>query len=325
METVRWEDEKVVMIDQSKLPNKLEYLELTDYKEVADVIKNMKVRGAPAIGVSAAFGLLLAAKNGSFNRLKNAADELKKTRPTAVNLFWAIDEVMEAAKNSDDWEEAVREKAFEIFREDREVNRKIGDEGARVLESGDSVLTHCNAGALATSGEYGTALGVIKRAVEKGIDIDVYCTETRPVLQGARLTAYELVNDVGVDATLIADNAVGITIKDLDKVVVGADRVVKDGIANKIGTYNIAVLANRHDVDFYVAAPYSTFDDEKTIDEIEIEERDQDEIKEICGCKIAPDEIRAFNPAFDTTPAELIQGVITEKGIVELPKERFQK
>lgn len=324
METVRYEDGKVVMIDQTELPNRLEYLELTNYKEVADAIRELKVRGAPAIGVSAAFGLLLAAENGSFSRLREAAQELKKTRPTAVNLFWAIDEVMEAANESDDWETAVRNRAMEIFREDRRINEEIGKNGSEVIEDGDSVLTHCNAGSLATSGKYGTALGVIKKTVERGKDISVFCTETRPVLQGARLTAYELINDVGVDATLIVDSAVGAIMPELDKVVVGADRVVRDGVANKIGTYNIAVLADRHNVDFYVAAPYSTFDKEKTIGEIEIEERNQEEIKQICGCKIAPDEIRAHNPAFDITPAELVKGVITEKEIIELPITRFE-
>lgn len=321
METVRYEEGKVVMIDQTKLPNELDYLELTDYKEVADAIKNMRVRGAPAIGVSAAFGLLLVANNGSFSDLEEAAEELKKTRPTAVNLFWAIDEVMKAANRSDDWEEAVREKALEIFKEDREINEKISENGSKILENGDFVLTHCNAGALATSGGYGTALGVIKRAVEGNKELNVFCTETRPVLQGARLTAYELVNDIGVDATLIADNAVGLVMKKLDKIIVGADRVVRDGIANKIGTYNIAVLADQHDVDFFVAAPYSSFDSEKTIDEIEIEERDEKEIKQICNCQIAPENIKAYNPAFDTTPAKLIEGVITERGIIDLPKE----
>ncbi len=319
METVRYEDGKVVMIDQTKLPNELSYLELENYKEVIEAIKEMKVRGAPAIGVSAAFGLLLASEDGDYEKLKKAAKELKETRPTAVNLFWAIEEVMESAKKQGDWKRAVERKAKQIFREDRKTNKKIGEYGADLLEEGDVVLTHCNAGALATSGEYGTALGVIKRAVEKNTELRVFCTETRPVLQGARLTAYELVEDIGVDATLISDNAIGTVMEELDKVVVGADRVVRDGVANKIGTYNIAVLANRHDVDFYVAAPYSTFDDKKTIDEIDIEERSEDEIKEICGCRIAPKNIKAYNPAFDTTPAELIDGVITEKGIVKLP------
>lgn len=324
MDTVKYENERVVMIDQTKLPNELDYLELEDYKEVADAIRDLKVRGAPAIGVTAAFGLLLAAENGDFDDLEEAAEEMKKTRPTAVNLFWAIDEVMNAANNSSNWRNSVKKKAEEIFREDRRINKEISKNGANLIDEGESILTHCNAGALATSGQYGTALGVIKRAVEEDKDISVYCTETRPVLQGARLTAYELINDVGADATLIADNAVGTLMKkELDKVVVGADRVVQDGVANKIGTYNIAVLAKEHDVDFYVAAPYSTFDKEKTIDEIQIEERDEKELKEIAGTKIAPDEIKAYNPAFDTTPAELIKGVITEKGIIELPKRGF--
>ncbi|OUJ19255.1 Methylthioribose-1-phosphate isomerase MtnA, eIF-2B-like [Methanonatronarchaeum thermophilum] len=318
MDTVRFEDDKVLMIDQTKLPNELEYLELESVEEVAIAIEELKVRGAPAIGVSAAFGLLLASKEGDLEVLEEAADRLRRTRPTAVNLFWAIDRVMDVVDRSGDWQKAVEKEAKSIFMEDREINKRMGDNGADLLDDGDTVLTHCNAGALATSGMYGTALGVIKRAVERDIDIDVVCTETRPVLQGARLTSYELTMDIGVDTTLIVDSAVGALMPKIDKVVVGADRVARDGVANKIGTYNIAVLADRHGVEFYVAAPKSTFDEELTIDEIEIEERSETEIKQICGCQIAPNKVKAYNQAFDLTPAELIDGVITEDGVTEL-------
>jgi len=318
METVRYEDGKVIMVDQTKLPTKLEYIELETYEEVAESIKNLKVRGAPAIGVSAAFGLLLASRKGNFNILKKAAEDLKETRPTAVNLFWAIEEVMSAARQADDWQDAVEKKAKNIFTEDRNTNYKLSEVGSKILGNGDSVLTHCNAGSLATSGGYGTALGVIKRAVEKGKELHVYCTETRPVMQGARLTSFELVEDIEVDATLIVDSAVGTIMEELDKVIVGADRVVSDGVANKIGTYNIAVLANKHNVDFYVAAPKSTFDMDLNTNEIEIEERSEDEVKKIKNQRIAPEDIKAYNPAFDITPSSLIKGIITEDEIVEL-------
>ncbi|WGI17582.1 S-methyl-5-thioribose-1-phosphate isomerase [Methanonatronarchaeum sp. AMET-Sl] len=320
MDTVSFKDGKVLMIDQTELPNELVFLELENYREVARAIEELKVRGAPAIGVSAAFGLMLASQKGDKKVLEKAAGRLRQTRPTAVNLFWAIDRVLEAAKSSDNWQKAVEEEVQAIYREDREINKKIGDNGANLLSDGDTVLTHCNAGALATSGRYGTALGVIKRAVERDIDIDVVCTETRPVLQGARLTAYELVEDIGVDTTLIVDSAIGALMPEIDKVVVGADRVVQDGVANKIGTYNIAALAERHGTEFYVAAPKSTFDLDITIDEIEIEERNEKEIKEICGCQIAPKKVKAYNQAFDLTPSELIDGVITEKGIEKLDR-----
>lgn len=321
MDTVRLKDDKVLMIDQTKLPNEHEVLELESYEEVARAIEDMKVRGAPAIGVSAAFALYLASLKGDRDTLDKAAERLKNTRPTAYNLFWAVNRVLDAASldsSQDSWREAVEKEARAIYREDREINRKMGDNGADLLCDGDTVLTHCNAGALATSGAYGTALGVIKRAVERDIDINVICTETRPVLQGSRLTSYELTHDIGVDTTLIVDSAVGTVMPRVDKVVVGADRVALDGVANKIGTYNIAVLADRHDTDFYVAAPKSTFDQDLNIDEIEIEERSQTEVKEVCGCRLAPEKVRAYNPAFDVTPGELIDGVITEEGVIHL-------
>ncbi|OKY77663.1 MAG: Methylthioribose-1-phosphate isomerase MtnA, eIF-2B-like [Candidatus Methanohalarchaeum thermophilum] len=321
METVRFEKDKLIIIDQTKLPSKKEFIELETYKDVVKAIKNMKVRGAPAIGVTAAFGLVLASKNGDFSYLKKAARELKQTRPTAVNLFWAINEVLDHAKKLDEWEKAVRERAIEIFKNDRKINEKISENGSEVISDGDSVLTHCNAGALATSGIYGTALGVIKRAKEKEKEITVYCTETRPVLQGARLTAYELIEDIEVNTRLIVDNAVGSVMPDLDKVVVGADRVLKDGVANKIGTYQIATLADRHDVDFYVAAPKSTFDLDKSKKDLDIEIRDEKEIKEICGCMITPKNVKAHNPAFDVTPLELIDGIINEEKIINPEKE----
>ena len=332
-----FDDERRVFVwlDTRLLPWEEVYRSTTDYRRVAKAIKDMEIRGAPAIGVAAAYGLALAAlysRAGSVDGLLadigRAKELLASTRPTAYNLFWALDRVMrravEAAReaNSVDYvREAVLREAHSIYIEDIKQNMAIGRYGADLIEDGDTVLTHCNAGALATAG-YGTALGVIRAAVEQGKRIRVIATETRPLLQGARLTVWELLKE-GIDVTLITDNMVGYVMSKgmVDKVVVGADRITLDGyVANKIGTYMIAMAANRHGVPFYVAAPTSTFDPSLRGPGIPIEERDPSEVYTILGrLRIAPEGVKAYNPAFDVTPPELVTAIITEKGVVTPP------
>ncbi len=289
----------------------------------------MKVRGAPLIGVVAAFGLALAAlrsgargAEGFLSDMEEAAGLLRSTRPTAVNLFWAIDRVLgavrEAAGRGASVEELKRvavEEALRIAEEDVELNRRIGQHGEKLVPDGATVLTHCNAGALATAG-YGTALGVIRAAVEAGKKVRVIATETRPLLQGARLTAYELLKD-GIPVTLITDNMVGFVMSKgmVDLVVVGADRIVRDGVFNKIGTYTIAVLAKEHGVPFYVAAPSSTLDLARASNEVVIEERPPEEVTHIGTVRIAPEGVGVLNPAFDFTPMRYVTAIITEDGV----------
>lgn len=334
--TVEWKENSVVLIDQTKLPNKLVRIKCIDYHQVADAIKKLVVRGAPAIGVSAALGLALAAqksKAGTLSELMAELDaafkELRATRPTAVNLFWALERVMGKAKKGKTVtgvKSAVLSEAQKMWEEDVKANRQMGSNGAQLFSDGDVVLTHCNAGSLATVA-YGTALGVIRAARENGKRLSVIATETRPVMQGARLTAFELQHD-GVDVSLIPDTAVGHMMSRgaIKRVIVGADRVLRTGhVFNKIGTYQVAILANRHKVPFYVAAPLSTFDFESSPEDVIIEERSVDEVVKVGKKRVAPKGVRIFNPAFDMTPPELISGIITERGVLKPPFEKNLK
>jgi methylthioribose-1-phosphate isomerase len=336
IKTVEWTGEGVRMLDQRLLPTEEKYLMLRSYEEVADAIKQMVVRGAPAIGVSAAMGLALGAKQSVGTSIADLeydfdyiCDVMSRTRPTAVNLFWAIERMRacfrRAKTETTDVEEAKQRLVVEaqtIFKEDIEANRKLGRFGAELIPDGATVLTHCNAGALATAGDYGTALGVIRGARDAGKRVAVIADETRPFLQGARLTAWELAKDE-IPVTLITDNMAGHVMKQgkVDAVVVGADRIAANGdTANKIGTYMVAVLAKQHDIPFYVAAPISTLDlTLKTGDEIPIEERDAREVTHLREHQLAPDGIQVHNPAFDVTPNELIAAIITDKGVARQP------
>jgi methylthioribose-1-phosphate isomerase len=327
MRTIEWKDGIVELIDQTKLPNETVLVKITDYKSMASAIKEMKLRGAPLIGVAAAYGLALTAFHSKaetreelIKELEESAAVLRKTRPTAVNLFWAIDRVMKKARETlgtkKTLAESVIAEANTMADEDVKTNRRMGKHGAELLDDGDTVLTHCNAGSLATV-DYGTALGVIRAAIEEGKNIKVISCETRPRLQGAKLTCYELMRD-GIPVTLISDTMVGyVMLKGMvDKVVVGADRIVRDAVLNKIGTYNVAVLAFEHDIPFYVAAPMSTMDQSSSSDDAIVEERNPKEITNV-GCeRIAPEEVKVFNPAFDITPLEYVDAVITEEGIL---------
>lgn len=334
--TVAWKDNSVVFIDQTKLPNKLVYVTCKNYNEVADVIRRLVVRGAPAIGVSAGFGLALAAQQSKAKTLPELMRDLdiafkvfQATRPTAVNLFWALQRVMGKGKLAKTIEEAksvVLNEALKMAQEDIETNRKIGAHGLKILRDGDMVLTHCNAGSLATVA-YGTALGVIRAARDSGKRLSVIATETRPVMQGSRLTAFELLHD-GIDVSLITDTAVGhmMAIGAVNHVIVGADRVLRTGhVFNKIGTYQVAILANKHNVPFYVAAPLSTFDFESSPADVIIEDRSVDEVVKVGKRRVAPKGVRVFNPAFDMTPPELITGIITEKGVLNPPFDKNLK
>lgn len=334
--TVEWKDDAVVMIDQTKLPNRLVHVKCTDYKQVADAIRRLVVRGAPAIGVTAALGLALAARQSKAETiselrtdLDSAFQVLRATRPTAVNLFWALERVMVKAKRAktvEDARNAVLSEAKKMWEEDIRANRQMGSFGASLFRDGDVVLTHCNAGSLATVA-YGTALGVIRAAREQGKRLSVIATETRPVMQGSRLTAFELQHD-GVDVSLIPDTAVGHMMAKgaIKRIVVGADRVLRTGhVFNKIGTYQVATLAKRHKIPFYVAAPLSTFDFESSPEDVVIEERSVDEVIKVGKKRVAPTGVRIFNPAFDMTPPELITGIITEKGVLTPPFEKSLK
>lgn len=334
--TVSWNNNSVVLIDQTKLPNKLVYTKCKNYKEISEAIKKLVVRGAPAIGVTAAFGLALAAIHSRAKTLAELRDdldiafrELFQTRPTAINLFWALERVMGKVKRAKNLEEAKRaavEEALRMSEEDITNNMQMGVNGAMLFKDGDAVLTHCNAGSLATVA-YGTALGVIRAAKESGKRLSVIATETRPVMQGARLTAFELQHD-GIDVSLIPDTAVGLMMARgaIKRVIVGADRVLRTGhVFNKIGTYQVAVLAKKHNIPFYVAAPLSTFDFESNPEDVIIEERSMDEVVKIGKKRIAPKGVRIFNPAFDMTPPALITNIITERGILKPPFERNLK
>ena len=336
LKTIEWKDNSVIMIDQTKLPNELLFVTYTDYKQVANAIKTLVVRGAPAIGVSGAFGLALATlqsnastKEEMINDLNSAKNILFETRPTAVNLAWGLEKIMEVARSCKDPEEikkTVVETAKQMADQDVKINMTMGKHGSKLFDDNDTVLTHCNAGALATVG-YGTALGVIRASKESGKNIKVIATETRPVQQGSRLTAFELKHD-GIDVTLIPDTAVGYTLANnlVNKIIVGADRILKTGhVFNKIGTYQVALLAKHHNVPFYVAAPLSTFDLNSNPEDIVIEQRKSSEVTGIGEKKTAPDDINVINPAFDMTPPELISGIITENGVITAPFEETIK
>jgi len=336
LKTVEWRENKVIMIDQTKLPNKLEFVELIDYHQVADAIKNLVVRGAPVIGVSGAFGMALAVlqsnaqtKNDLIKDLEEAKNILIKTRPTAVNLMWALEKIMVVALKGSDVSEIkklVIDTAKKMACEDVQTNMTMGKIGSELFDDNDTVLTHCNAGALATVA-YGTALGVIRSAKESGKNVKVIATETRPVQQGSRLTAFELKHD-GIDVSLIPDSAVGYSMANglVNKVIVGADRILRTGhVFNKIGTYQIATMAKQHGIPFYVAAPLSTFDLISNPDDVIIEQRKPSEVTGIGDNKTAPDDITVINPAFDMTPPELISGIITEKGVAKPPYDESIK
>lgn len=333
MKPVYFEDGCLKLIDQTLLPNEEIIRSYTDYNDIADAIKTMVVRGAPAIGVTAGYGMALAAKAGQdkapedfFALMEDAANTLTASRPTAVNLFWAVDRMKKklyCVKNRAPKviAQLLLEEANAICQEDIAMCRAMGKNGAVLFNQGDTVLTHCNAGALATA-DYGTALGVIRAACEDGKDISVYADETRPLLQGARLTSYELHKD-GIPVTLITDNMAGWMMKQgkIDRVIVGADRIAANGdTANKIGTYSVSILAKAHGIPFYVAAPSSTIDfDLPDGSGIVIEERDPEEIAVIGGRRMAPEGIRFEDPAFDVTPHENITAIITEQGVLKPP------
>lgn len=327
IKTIEWKDDKVVMLDQRLLPLKEVYVTYEDYLGVAQAIKNMVIRGAPAIGVAAAMGVALGAQGfgvmdfeSFYEKILVVAGRIASTRPTAVNLFWALERMKAAAMANKDKPipeiiELLKQEALKIYREDIESNRRIGRFGQTLLKDRDTVLTHCNAGGLATAG-YGTALGIIYTAQEEGKRIHVIADETRPLLQGARLTAWELQKH-GIETTVITDNMSGTLMrqKKINLVIVGADRIAANGdVANKIGTYTVAVLAQKHNIPFYVAAPLSTIDPAiPDGSKIPIEERDSAEVRKIGTQQITPDYVDVINPAFDVTPAELVTAIITEK------------
>ena len=331
--SLEWSADKVRFIDQTKLPHREEVVETKDYRRVAEAIRRLEIRGAPAIGTAAAFAVVLAATehhgDGTaeiLSHVQEAIDTLSGTRPTAVNLFASMERMKRACERVRDRDDAairlaLLHEAMEIQREDADSSRRIGEFGAALIEQGSTVLTHCNTGGLAAGGE-GTANSVILEAHKRGKVQCVYIDETRPLLQGARLTAWEMKRNK-INAVLITDSTAGFLMQlgRIDVVIVGADRIAANGdVANKIGTYSLAVLAQRHRIPFYVAAPLSTFDmDTPSGDAIPIEERDPSEITHIGGTRIAPEGVEAFAPAFDRTPHELVTALITDEGIINNP------
>jgi methylthioribose-1-phosphate isomerase len=337
--TIEWRGDRVRILDQRRLPQEVRYLDCRDAFLVAQAIRNMAIRGAPVIGVAAAMGIALAAKKTLTTRpetfrkhLEEVCHEMRQTRPTAVNLFWAVDRMKGILDQIHVYgigktKAKLVKEALRIYKEDVEINKKIGEVGKRLINNGDGVLTHCNAGALATAG-YGTALGVIYAAWKEGKRFHVFVDETRPLLQGTRLTAWEL-HQAKIPVTVLTDSMSGWLMKQgrIDLVMVGADRIARNGdTANKIGTYSLAVLASHHHIPFYVVAPTSTLDLELASgEEIPIEERAEEEVSHFGGRRIAPKGIRVFNPAFDVTPYHFIHGIITEKGIFRKPFEKVLK
>ncbi len=309
IETMYWKNDTLHLLDQRKLPHTIEYVECKTYQEAIEAIKVMVVRGAPAIGVSAAYAMALAQIQSV--DLDVAAKEIKQARPTAINLFWAVDKVLQSVKEGND----ALSTAIQMEKDDISINKKIGQYGNEVIDKNDTILTHCNAGALACAG-YGTALGVIRAANESNKNINVICDETRPVLQGARLSVFEMQQE-NIPVRLIVDGAAGHMMQkgEIDKVIIGADRVAKGGVANKIGSLMVALAAKRYDVPFYVAAPISTFDFENNIFDTTIEQRNSDEVLKINGKYISKEETKVENPAFDIVESDLITGIITEEGI----------
>jgi methylthioribose-1-phosphate isomerase len=327
MRIIKWQNGTVITPDQTKLPLQEVTLEIKTVDQMAEAIKVLRIRGAPLLGAAAGFGVALAAfhsnaktKEKLLAELETAGTVIKRQRPTAVNLFWGVDRVLNKAKSVSGTVEEIKsaavEEAQKIADEDAAQNRAIGKNGSVLIKDGDTILTHCNAGELATV-EYGTALGVVRAAWEEGKKIKVIADETRPLLQGARLTAYELKRD-GIPVTLITDNMAGYVMsKDLvDLVIVGADRIVQDAVFNKIGTYGVAVLAHEHKIPFYVAAPKSTFDLTRKAADVEIEERKPEEVTRIGGVQIAPDGVNVMNPSFDPTPLKYVTAIITEDRVI---------
>ena len=340
MRMIKWENGTVFTPDQTQLPLKEITLKITTVQQIAQAIKTLQIRGAPLLGAAAAFGVALGAYNSKaqtipelLTDLETAGENIKQQRPTAVNLFWATDRILNMAKNYSNnhidnntvegLRAAVIAEAQKIADEDAAQNYAIGKNGAEIIADGDTILTHCNAGELATV-EYGTALGVIRYAWMQGKKIKVIADETRPLLQGARLTVYELKRD-GIPVTLITDNMAGYAMSKglINKVIVGADRIVQDAVFNKIGTYSVAILAHEHNIPFYVAAPKSTFDLTHKAADITIEERASCEVTNIGSQQIAPDNINTINPAFDATPLKYVTGIITETGLYT--QEHFPK
>jgi len=336
MKTIEWKNGKVILIDQTKLPLKEEYIETSDYLRVAEAIKILSVRGAPAIGVAAAYAVALAAAQSKAKSTPEFLDELAGaiqviggTRPTAVNLFWALERMKEKADANSHLavsrlKRVLREEADVIAAEELEMSKKMGEYGAELIDDGDTILTHCNAGALATV-DYGTALAVIRSAHNQGKNIHVYADETRPLLQGARLTTWELMRE-NIPVTLICDNMAGhfMSLGKVDKIVVGADRVAANGdVANKIGTYSVAVLAKEHNIPFYVAIPVSTIDTSiPDGSHIPIEERASHEVTGFGGSQVATAGVIVANPAFDVTPNRLITAIITDRGVIKPPYDK---
>ncbi|RZN68492.1 MAG: S-methyl-5-thioribose-1-phosphate isomerase [Candidatus Methanolliviera hydrocarbonicum] len=338
MRTIEWNDIEncIEMIDQTKIPLKLEKKFCKTIDSLIDAIKSLKIRGAPALGAVGGLGIALSAfqyggedREEMLGAIISDAKRIKDVRPTAVNLSWGVNRVLDkvlknrrfattlSGESIEDIRRFALEEAKRICEEDVKINKTIGENGAKLLNDGDTILTHCNAGRLACV-DWGTALGVVRSAVEMGKDIKVFACETRPLNQGGRITTWELMED-GIDVTLIADSSSGIVMRNkmVDKVIVGADRIVKDGVFNKIGTYTHSVLAKENKIPFYVAAPYSTFDIERTGGEIIIEEREADELRKFGESYIAPKNVKVFNPAFDFTPMKNITSIITEKGVLD--------
>jgi methylthioribose-1-phosphate isomerase len=337
--TIEWKGKQVCMIDQRKLPARVDWVICKDDKAVIRAIRGMVIRGAPAIGVAAAMGLALGSEairantyNAFERRFREMAGRMVKARPTAVNLRWAVERMIflveqMAGRDPEEIRIALREESERILAEDIEINRKIGEHGQRIVPKRATILTHCNAGSLATGG-YGTALGVIRAAHEAGKKIEVIADETRPWLQGLRLTAFELMED-GIPVTVIADSAAGSLMRQgkVDLVITGADRIAVNGdVANKIGTYQVAVLAKENKIPFYVAAPLSTVDlSIHSGDRIPVEERDPSEVSHFRNVRVGPRGVKAYNPAFDVTPCRYVTGIITEKGIVRAPYPKKMK
>ncbi|WP_281246356.1 S-methyl-5-thioribose-1-phosphate isomerase [Desulfoscipio geothermicus] len=333
METMRWVDGRLEILDQTLLPETAEYIKCEHYETVCDAIRRLSVRGAPAIGAAAAYGLALganavqaASREVFITAVEKIAGDLAATRPTAVNLQWALDRMLETLRgntndNINDLKKALLEEAHAIYREDLESNRRMGEFGQTLFPDNAAVLTHCNAGALATAG-LGTALGVIRAAHKAGKNVHVYADETRPLLQGARLTTWEMLQE-NIPVTLLTDNMAGYLMAQgkVDLVIVGADRIAANGdVANKIGTYGVAVLAREHNIPFYVAAPMSTIDfNIASGRDIPIETRDEQEVTHIAGKRVAPEGVKVWNPAFDVTPARLVTAIITDRGVARPP------
>jgi len=331
MRTIDWSDDKncIVFVDQTKLPLARHIVECTDVNALVEAIRSLSIRGAPALGAAGAFGIALAAQTSMakspmdlIQELEGVAEILRNTRPTAINLSWGIDRVLRRAKTGHSIthiKELALGEAKAIAEEDVEMCKKIGANGAKLLEDGDTVMTHCNAGRMACV-DWGTALGVVRSAVEGGKRIKVIATETRPLNQGSRITTWELIQD-NIPVTLITDSMVGQVVKSgtVDKILVGADRIVEDAVFNKIGTYTLSVIAKEHKIPFYVAAPMSTFDFEKHESDVEIEERNPQELKRFGDEQIAPLDVKVYNPAFDATPMNNVTAIITERGVFYPP------